>query len=636
MHPDHSFTFKLCLLLCVSALAATGHAETIDNGAIQTLPPSLRGADVTVGPDAGCDFNDLQTAINNAVDGDVLHLAAGLDHSGRSYGVFFAGPSFTIRGGYPDCDAGSTPSGRTVIDTAGSSSPVFDIWFNGAGAFRQINLENLAVKGSNGANAAGLLVEGRVGQLQVNLSNVEISGNQRTGGTTAHGAGLRILTTDDTLGGGPLVTVDNDSIIADNTAAGDGGGIHCQSSHDNGSSTVLRVGKTPIFNNQASNGGGIAVDGCQNVYLYSGGAVVLFFPTGGIALNNATGNGGGIHVSNGGEVFLRGRSVSGFGDPDHAALLIGNTADTGGGGALVRDPGSILHLEDTFVVNNSADLGGGGLRVINGGQVEVRRQAGTTTCEPVDSGGGVLVRPPCSVVENNSASSGGAVSLSGDSRVDISRTFVRNNQSSGAGTGQFAYVGNPSIYEGPASTLRIESSVITGHDGVVQELGNNAKMDIRWSTIAGNAGGVLARLISGSGKSAAIYTRGVVIDHDATLFLLQGSGPKTVSGTCVVSNQPITDYTYRVAVSQIDPGLRNPGAGDFHLANNSPAIDTCVDNFAPDYPDLDGNTRGQAWTGPEPIRPPNYYTNGLFDMGAYEASWAGDAIFSDRFESTAP
>lgn len=636
MRSNHSFTLKLSLLLCISALAVAGHAETIDSGAIQTLPPSLRGVDVTVGPDAGCDFNDLQTAINNAVDGDVLRLATGLDHSSRSYGVFFAGPSFTIRGGYADCSASSTPSGRTVIDTAGFPSPVFDIWFDGAGAFRQINLENLAVKGSNGANAAGILVEGRVGQLQVNLRNVEISGNQRTGGATAHGAGLRILTTDDTLGGGPLVTVDNDSVIADNTAAGDGGGIYCQSGHDNGTSTVLRVGKTPILNNQASNGGGIAVDGCRNVHLYSGGAIVLFFPTGGIGVNNATGNGGGIHVSNSGEVFLRGRSFSGFGDPGHAALLIGNTAAIGGGGALVRDANSILYLEDTFVVNNAADVNGGGLRAINGGQIEVRRRSGTTTCEPVASGGGVLVRPPCSVVEDNSASSGGAVSVSGDSHVDISRTFVRNNQSSGAGTGQFAHIGNSSIYEGPASTLRIESSLITGHDGVLQELGNNAEMDIRWSTIAGNAGGVMARLISGSGKSAEIYTRGVVIDHDTTLFLLQGSGPKTVSGYCVISNQPIADYTYPVAVSEISPGLRNPGAGDFHLANNSPAIDSCVDSlFAPNYPDLDGNVRGQEWTGPEPIRPPNYY-NGLYDLGAYEASWAGDAMFSDRFESTTP
>jgi hypothetical protein len=182
----------------------------------------------------------------------------------------------------------------------------------------------------------------------------------------------------------------------------------------------------------------------------------------------------------------------------------------------------------------------------------------------------------------------------------------------------------------------MESSVITDHEGVLMKLGNNAQADIRWSTIAGNTGGVMARLIPGSGRSAAIYTRGVAIDHTSSLFLLQGTGSNTASGTCVVTNQPISDYTFNNSVSQIDPGLRDPAGGNFRLTNNSPAIDTCVDNFAPLYPDLDGNAKGQEWTGPEPIRPPSYYTNGLFDMGAYEASWAGDALFSDRFETTAP
>lgn len=638
MRSIHSFTSRRSLLLWISLLGLAFHAHGNGNDPAQAPLAGTQAVEVTVGPGAECDYSSLQLAMNEANDGDVIRLASGLDHSDRSYWVYFGGPSFTIRGGYADCNTSSTPSGRTVINVAGSGYPVFDIWLEGAGSFRQINLENLALKGSQGAFAAGLMVEGRLGQLQVNLRNVEISNNHRTGGASAHGAGLRMITTDDALSSDPLVTIDNASTIGANTAEGDGGGIYCHSEHDNGMNTVLRVGTTPIINNKARNGGGVAVNGCRNVFLYSGGEIFLIIPTGGIVLNEASQNGGGIYVSNGGEVFLGpGSGTGGMGNPNHAALLLGNTADIGGGGAAVSGVDSILRLEDTFVVNNSAGIAGGGLRVIDGGEAQMRRKANSLACEPVVSGGGVMTRPPCSVLENNSADRGGGVSIATSSHVDISRTFIRDNQANNFQSGEFSHVANLSNDVGPDSTLRIQSSLITGHNGVLNYLGDNAEVDILWSTIAGNSSGPVAALLNGQGKTAKIHTRGAVIDHDENLFLLQGAGTMDVTGYCVVTNQSLNGYMLIVAGSQIDPGLRNPAAGDFRLTSNSPAIDICPNVHSADlYPDLDGNMRGLKWTGPEPIRPPGRFEGQFFDLGAYEASWSDFMLFSDRFESANP
>ena len=130
------------------------------------------------------------------------------------------------------------------------------------------------------------MVEGRPGRLAVNFRNVQISNNNRTG-TADDGAGLRVLSTGDVDGSGAFVTLDNDSIVSSNTTAGDGGGVYCRSTFDDGTLTMLRMGTTLVFDNEAENGGGVAVDGCQNVFLYNGGPVVLIFPTGGIVGNTA-------------------------------------------------------------------------------------------------------------------------------------------------------------------------------------------------------------------------------------------------------------------------------------------------------------------------------------------------------------
>lgn len=642
-------TGSACLIataICLSDFASPVAAETRtpsqvgptrtpiteDTGGELVGPLGLgRGGERTVGPGTNCDFDNLQTAINNAIDGEVLRLADGLDHSNNSYAIVFTGPSFTIRGGYPDCDPASSPSGRTTINVNGGISPVFDIWFDGAGDARQIDLENLRIEGSNGSNAAGVLVEGRVGQLQVNLRNVEVMNNQRTGGSTSHGAGLIVRTTNDAIGSVPLATVDNDSIIASNITDGHGGGIYCESAHDNGASTVLRLGTTLVMENQANSGGGIAVNGCRNVYLYNGGPVLLgLIPTGGFIFNEATLNGGAIYVIGGGEVYLRAQAVAGFGDPDHAALVLGNSAQSGGA-ATVLGADSVLHVEDAYIENNTADIGGGAFRIITNGELFVRRAAGSGRCAPETAENGLVTRPPCSMVRGNSSDYDGAFSITGSGSADVSRTIIEGNSATFAGEAQFAHVGATND-DGDDSELRVESSLITGHDGVLMVMENNSQLDLRFSTIAGNVGGVMARMRPGAQRTANFSARTGILHHSSTLFQVQGDGAVSMSADCVISNQPGTEFTSSFAFAQIDPQFANPDNGDFQLAYTSPAIDFCDGFNAPQFPDLHGVTRGQEWTGPQLDPRPSLPVSGFYDLGAYEAVWRGDVIFSDRLE----
>lgn len=504
---------------------------------------------------------------------------------------------------------------------AGGSGQVFDIWYPAAvgDPVRQVNLENLIIRGGGGSGlAGGVLVEGRPGRLVANLVNVEISENSHSG-TNGHGAGLRVEVTGDADGGGAFVTVDNDSIIANNTAEGDGGGIYCESGYSAGSMTILRLGTTLVLGNEANNGGGLAVNGCRSVFLYSGGPIVLIIPAGGFVNNVAQQNGGAVYVGGGGQVYLRAGAFGSFGDPDEAALVAGNEANAGGAVA-VTGTDSGVQIEDAYVINNTASGSGGAFRVITGGELEVRRRGGTGVCEPPQSGGGILSRPPCSVIEGNSAHSGGGFSVSGNGSVDLSRTHVRDNTATG-GRGSAADVGNLGIDDGPASTMRIEGSLITGNDGVnVLRAENNGTIDVFHSTLADNTGAAtLGSAFAGEGKNAELNLYTSIVLHDGTLAGTGGDGSTQTLADCVIGNadQVNSGFTNTGFYSNADPQFVDQANGDYHLSYTSPAIDYCSDFHPPQYPDLDGDTRGQVWTGPTPVPAPNPEP-GDYDLGAYE------------------
>jgi len=623
-----------CVALFLPSAPILADSDPHTRGEKTAVPPYVpRGGAVvrTVGPDGACDFSNLQTAINASNDDDVLRVMSGTYTGGFS----IASKALSVIGGFPDCTS-TTPTGRSTLDRQGNGL-VLDIFYQAAvgDPIRQVNIENMIIRngGGSGFFSGGAVVEGRPGRLAVNFRNVQISDNNRTG-TADDGAGLRVLSTGDVDGGGAFVTLDNDSIVSANTTAGDGGGVYCRSTFDDGTLTMLRMGTTLVFNNQAENGGGVAVDGCQNVFLYNGGPVVFFIPTGGILGNTANLRGGGLFLDNGAEVTMRATEFNGFGDPSEAALLAGNTASSGGAAAIIGT-GTELEVEDAYVINNTADSLGGAFNVRDGSTLEISRRTTGGACEPVASGGGVLSRPPCSVIEDNSGNGGGAFAQNGDSNIDVSRTIIRDNTSGGGG-GPVARVRNGSTYTGSDSQFRMEGSVVHGNSGgFVFSVVNNARVEIYHSTVADNPSTLGFVVAQNLGQSANLNFYTSIIQTNTWLGG-SGDGERNFGLDCVIGNAPVGDTgaTNTFRYSEVDPQFLDPTENDYRLGVRSPAIDYCDGFEAPQFDDLNGNTRGVAWTGPTPDPAPNP-AGGDYDLGAFEIPF--EVQNTDiAVESTAP
>lgn len=568
----------------------------------------------TVGPDAACDYSDLASAITASGQDDVIRVMSGTYPGG--YTIF--SKALSIIGGFPDCTSGS-PTGRTHLDRQGAGL-VLDVYYPAApdDPVRQVNLENLVIEngGGSGFNSGGVIVQGRPGRLSVNFRNVHILDNERTG-VDDHGAGLRVLVQAEASGSTPFVTLDNDSWVLRNTTAGDGGGVYCESDYDTATTTVLRMGTTLVMDNQAENGGGLAVDGCTRVYLYNGGPVALFLPTGGFINNTANDEGGAIYVSGGAEAVLRAREIAGFGDDDEAFIISGNSADYGGA-ASVLEMGSQLRVEDAYVVNNAAATMGGAFRVSAGGRIEVTRRANTGPCEPAGSSGGVLTRPPCNVIDGNSALGGGAFSLFADSSIDVSRSIIRNNIA-GNGGGAVARASNSASYSGPDTQVRIEGSLIYDNSSLALFwVSNNSRVDLSHSTVVNNSVR-LAWLSASIDQHATMNVMTSIVDSDSWLHE-SGDGFTALNLDCVIGNLSLggigasAENLYR----NMDPLLVDPGNDDYRLQPRSPAIDYCDNANPPQFTDLDDNLRNLEWTGPAPQLNPGA---GLMDLGAYEPAF---------------
>ena len=168
---------------------------------------------ITVGPDMDCQFSSVQAAINASVDGDTIRVMTGVYNES----IFIFSKDLRVIGGFPDC-VSQTPSGRSTLDQQGTGLGV-DVFYPAAlgDPLREVVLENWLVRngGGSGDFVGGVVVEGRPGRLAVELNNVEIRDNIKTG-SSDNGAGLRIQVSGDgaDTGGvpfGPLVEIDNDS-----------------------------------------------------------------------------------------------------------------------------------------------------------------------------------------------------------------------------------------------------------------------------------------------------------------------------------------------------------------------------------------------------------------------------------------
>lgn len=278
----------------------------------------------------GKNYKDLQTAINEAIEGDKLSLNG-----------FFA----TTNGPFIIEEKTIALIGReknpAILD-GNLSNTVMVI--NGS-ANHEVTLKNLFITHGN-TNLAGGGIN-NTGNLT--LANVTVSNNKATFGggifsgspgnltisnsLISHNKAMKM--TEDDLGiGGGIATQSNQTAIkrceiSNNTAAIDGGGIAVL-----GNVKFTLGNDSTISNNKAlaGNGGGLLISVTNDARIRDNCT---------IRENQAFINGGGIYISSQSAVLLK------------ESRVVRNTANTGTGGGIFITPDSTLTDKNSTVKNNT-------------------------------------------------------------------------------------------------------------------------------------------------------------------------------------------------------------------------------------------------------------------------------------------
>ncbi|NEZ04327.1 hypothetical protein G4Y73_09240 [Wenzhouxiangella sp. XN201] len=593
-----------------------------------------------VGPsgDSACDFNDIQDAIDATAANDgglstinVRVAGSAADHRGNTYSINAADfdnvDTFRIIGGYDSCAASSPSAGaQTVLDADGTGR-VFHLVYNASDTdpVRTIELENLEITGGLAPFAGGgVRVEGHSGRHRIQIRNVLVTGNNTQ--SVGSGGGISIETDQASDSPTAWVTIGQGSIIHNNRADGGGGGLACFNTSGGNNPPVLLFNTAVISNQAVFNGGGLALSGCKGFSVRTAGF------DNGIRLNvagseNESGDGGGIHVANGGELTLE---ASGN---ERSAVVFGNSADNGGGLALIDD-GSTAELVNTRITTNSANADGGGL-LVREADLTMGRVGGVTgfpgDCLPqFDSAS------RCSVVFGNTAGGdGGGIAVFGPefgriNRATFDQTLIHGNFSDG-GLGSAAYQSVAEVVMEGAAVFENQGSSDLFH------VADSGGLFMSWSTIAGNlesdAGGRVFRL---EGSFATLDFDGGIVWEPGNDLVSAGASGAEARADCTIGHQaePDSGFDSTSFYSHVDPGLRDPGAGDLRLNLSSPAVDYCNDaaTSAPAFGDMFDNARGIAVDGP--IKQPPDAPGGPFDLGVHELQSLELEIFADRFEDS--
>lgn len=591
-----------------------------------------------VGPsgDAGCDFQDIQDAVDATVANDggfstinVRVAGSAADHMGNTYTIDAAGfdnvDTFRIIGGHDSCSASSPSSGAQTVLDANGTGRVFRLVYNAAESdpVRTIELRNLEVTGGDASFAGGgIRIEGHAGRHRIRINHVLVSGNNTN--NVGSGGGISIETDQASDSPTAWLTISQGSILHNNRADGGGGGLACFNTSGGDNPPVLLFNTAVISNQAVFNGGGLALSGCKDFSVRTAGF------DNGIRLNvagseNESGDGGGIHVANGGELILE---ASGN---ERSAVVFGNSADNGGGLALVDD-GSTAELVNARITTNSASADGGGI-LVRDADLTMGRVGGVTgfpgDCRPqFDSDS------RCSVVFGNTADGdGGGIAVFAPefgrvNRATLNQTLIHGNFSDG-GRGSAAY---QSIAE-----LVMEGVAVYENQGSndLFHVADSGNLFLSWSTIAGNlepdAGGRVFRL---EGSFATLDFDGGIVWEPGNDLVSAGASGADARSDCAIGHQSETDsgFDSTAFYSHIDPQLRDPDIGDLRLSLSSPAVDYCNDEaaFPPDFNDMFNNARGIDVDGP--VSDPPDAPGGPFDLGVHELQSLELDIFADRFE----
>ena len=359
-------------------------------------------------------------------------------------------------------------------------------------------------------------------------------------------------------GGDAIVTR---SVVRENRSTGEDGGMRI----DGGA--VVAIDDIEISGNTASDaGGGVGLhngsdtsitDSIIETNTANGGAGLLASAAT-VALDNTTVRGNHSSGGNAG-LHLRDGAIASIVD----SKILANTAD-GSGGGISAQGGATGTIDDTLIADNHADSGIGGVKVLGSGtHVELfntrllrnTADAAVSAIRFADSSSGVIDQ---SVVAGNTAPSGGAVRVRDSATLLLRQSTIAANQtqsSSSAG-----------LLQSGSATMTVLNTIISGNTS--------------------NAPSPLEAQLRGSG---------LTLDYS----LVEG-WDGSFAGTGSTGGDPL---------------FVDAPNGDYHIGENSPAIDAGDTNTVIDTQDLDGNPRVLDDTG---VADTGIGGPPTIDLGAYE------------------
>ena len=508
---------------------------------------------------------------------------------------------FSIQAGFASCEEAERlfqteeePQGRTVI-RGDDDRPTFDVQGSIANVSRETAPANRLAKPWSVQLTNFDVVDGRAGGILIDgpfdarIERFLIANNRAD-----VGAGLRVR--------GALATVRVlDTVIDDNHAELDGGGVSCSAS-----ASVILANDVVVRRNSAQElGGGIDALNCR------------LEVRGRVEHNRAGSDGGGIHATTKSVVDLIGQGAP--------VVVAHNVADSNldgdgsGGGIYVADRDTALRAESLHLMSNQAGFHGGGVAVDDGARASFRQML-EQHCG----------QPDCSLIEGNHAALAddegeGAAVYAFNGTIELMQTTVRDH----AGRR-----GEALIYiRGRNSILDVESSLVhsngSGNLGSVFSVSNGNSAQLRFSTVAGNIARNQLIAVSDSAFSAELAV------------LMRSSSPTLwqVADSSIYARSVLTDSIEELAALPDDAFLHEvdavtnaifqaPAQGNYRLNNAAETRALAMNRVQGQV----GSPRlTQDYVRQPRIQP---IASNLGDIGPHEfPATDGETIFASGFES---
>ncbi len=282
--------------------------------------------------------------------------------------------------------------------------------------------------------------------------------------------------------------------------------------------------------------------------------------------------------------------------------LGGDAAGDSGGGAYLMTTTALLR-DNVFTANRAYQ---GGAAFVTGNQ-GTQLLENTVYSNTAELGGGMAFVDSAGVVlsgnlfvENAAAADGGGVSVSADSAVTLhNNTFRDNTATAGSAIAQ------------AGGYVEMENTLVVGGSGSGVSVDAGGEAHLKHTTFVGQGNGTALALGDTDGlPNTAMVTNTIVVSHAVGISALAGSTATlnaTLWGDAAWQNGVDVSGTGHIVSDTLNlwesPGFVAPETGNYHLREDSGAVDAGVDAGVTD--DLDGESRP-------------YPTGGAYDLGADE------------------